>query len=119
MPGSAVADPELPPEVIAQVVADDEALSNRAKGLVHAMFDEIEHMLDPRYGAPAATRQKLVATALPAIMRELREEKVDDRLVEMQRQQAQMMQAIRQVMLNPAAGQVGPPPVTAPPVDEG
>jgi hypothetical protein len=100
--------PSLPAEVISEVISSDDALAARARGLVGAMFDEIEHILDPRYGAPAATRQKIVVTALPAILRELREEKVDDRLAMMQAQQQELMASIRAMAARPGTqGQVG------------
>lgn len=102
--------PNLPAEVISEVISSDDALAARARGLVGAMFDEIEHILDPRYGAPAATRQKIVVTALPAILRELREEKVDDRLDKMQRDQQELMASIRAMAARPGTqgqGRVG------------
>ena len=82
---------------------DDAALVGikaRVNGLVHQMLDEVEHQL--ANGTPAAKAQLLNRT-LPAIMKELREEKEDDELVELRAQMADMQAGLQRALLSQPA----------------
>lgn len=68
----------------------------RVNGLVHRMLDEVEHQLES--GTPAVKAQLLNRT-LPAIMKELREEKEDDELVVLRSQLAEMQSTVTAALL--------------------
>lgn len=69
----------------------------RVNNLVHKMLDEVEHQLD--HGTPASKAQLLNRT-LPAIMKELREEKEDDELVTLRTQMTEMQRSITNALLS-------------------
>lgn len=68
----------LSPDLI--VLGVDDEIRSRINRLLHRMIDQLEEDLDPEFGAPPAVRYQLLRSALPALLREFRDEKSNEEL---------------------------------------
>lgn len=80
----------LTPELIQLGVTDE--LRHRVSRLLDLILDEIEQ--DIRF-SPPAIRQGYLKSALPALLRELRDEQTDDSLLDLRRKQDELMAEVR------------------------
>lgn len=90
------------PALLAAADTADPAIRARLNLLVNAMLDEVEHQM--RHGTPMA-KAALLKTAVPAILKELREEKVDDEIVNLRVAMTELNNDIRLALTTtPARG---------------
>ncbi len=77
----------------AQVVSDDDAIKARVRRLVISTIELYEEMLIT--GTPAVKAQ-LIRSVVPAMLKEMQEEKVDDSIVNLRAEMREMMEQVRQ-----------------------
>lgn len=87
-----------PADIIALADTNDPGIKTRVNSLVATMLDEVEHQLDT--GTPMQ-RNMLIKTAVPAILKEMREEAVDDDIVKIRDELTSLYDDLREALFRP------------------
>lgn len=82
----------LDPKLIA-LVADDDTIRARVRTLVNSMVSYAEQMME--YGTPQV-KAALIKTALPAMLKEMKEEKEDESVTELRAQVSAMYDLLKE-----------------------
>ncbi len=102
-------------ELLASLATESDAfdgLRDRAAGMVGKMMSQAERILE--VGTPA-DKAAFTKTVLPAILKQLQEQKEGDDLAELRQAQADLMSQVRQALVSPSSRQ--PEDVPDVPVD--
>ena len=78
----------LDPKLISAAVSGDEDTKRRVRTLVNNMLTYAEEAME--YGTPAV-KAALIKTAIPAMIKEMREEKAEDETITLLRQEVRTM----------------------------
>lgn len=92
-------------ELIVSLASESDAfdgLRDRAAGMVGKMMNQAERILEA--GTPA-DKANFTKTVLPAILKQLQEQKEGDDLAELRQAQADLMSEVRAALLNPESRQ--------------